>query len=151
MKKIIYITIAVLLIALAIVIFTPKIAAHAEVAKNEEVKTVATTSPLIIKNLDSEISRLASLYKVDESLAREIIRCESRIYKKATNENLDKNGNIWSKDHGYWQINDYWHEETAKKLGFNIYDEWDNLEYGFILISQQGTSPWSASKGCWDK
>lgn len=99
---------------------------------------------------DSEISRLALEYGIDEVLARRIISCESQIYKRAKNENLDKNGNVWSSDHGYWQINDFYHEESAKKMGLDIYNWQDNLEYGAYLMKIQGTAPWSASRYCWD-
>lgn len=106
----------------------------------------------IVKTFDSEVHRLALKYKQNETLARDIIRCEGLMYQtKGNNKNYDKNGLWWSTDLGWWQINDFYHLASAKKLGFNINNEWDNLEYGFILLSQKGTAPWSASAYCWSK
>jgi hypothetical protein len=34
-------------------------------------------------------------------------------------------------------------------MGYNIYKETDNLEYGFWLLSTGGTKYWSWSKDCW--
>ena len=109
------------------------------------------TIPKIEKNFDSEIHRLAVKYKQNEPLARKIIECEGIAYKaKGNNKNVGKNGVVWSTDIGWWQINDYYHKESAYKLGFDINNEWDNLEYGFIVLSEQGTKPWLASKYCWN-
>lgn len=102
------------------------------------------------KTFDSEVSRLAAKYHQSETLARAIILCESRQYGSgASHKNYDKQGVWWSTDWGYWQINDYYNAATAKRRGFDIYDKWENLEFGFIMLKEQGTSPWNASRGCW--
>lgn len=112
--------------------------------KKEEIKIEP------VKTLDSEITRLSVEYKVDEKLVRAIIKCESSMYGSAINHNkID--GIIWSSDWGLMQINDYYHKDTMIKLGLNIENEFDSLEYGIRLLSLQGTSPWSASKACWSK
>ena len=100
--------------------------------------------------LDSEVTRLAKQYAVNEKKVRRIIQCESSGKPWAVNYNLDKNKKVWSTDHGYFQINDYFHKDQMEKLNLDIMNEWDNLEYGFLLISKQGYKPWSASKKCWD-
>lgn len=56
---------------------------------------------------------------------------------------------VWSRDIGKYQINDYFHEETAKKLGFDIYTEEGNTAYALLLYNKNGTSDWNASKACW--
>jgi len=106
---------------------------------------------VVIKSFDSEVHRLAVKYGVSESLSREIIRCEGEAYKtKGNNQNISNTtGQVWSEDVGYWQINNYYHQVPAKALGFDIYDDWDNLEYGFRLLATQGTKPWKASQYCW--
>jgi len=103
------------------------------------------------KTFDSEVSRLAKKYKQNEQLARNIITCEGIAYKNLGNNKNYLNGVLWSTDIGWWQINNYYHEKSANKLGLDIYNDWDNLEYGFILLSEQGVAPWSASKHCWSK
>lgn len=102
-----------------------------------------------IKTIDSEITRLSVEYKVDEKLVRAIIKCESSMYGSAINHNKI-NGVVWSSDFGLMQINDFYHENTMTKLGFDIHNEFDSLKYGIILLSTQGTSPWNASKFCWE-
>lgn len=103
------------------------------------------------KTLESEIHRLSLEYNVDEQLAINIMKCESQIYDRAVNENKRKDGTVWSRDFGIWQINDYYHEEEATKLGYDIHDKWQNLEFGFLLLSKGGTKYWKASQFCWDK
>jgi len=104
----------------------------------------------VVKTFDVEVTKLALKYKQDEKLARSIIACEGKHYKtRGNNKNYTKAGVYWSSDIGHWQINDYFHQKVAMKLGLDIYDEWNNLEYGFILLKQQGTKPWNASKYCW--
>ncbi len=97
------------------------------------------------RTFDSEIMRLAKQYGQSELLARKIIKCESVIYgQEAIHHN--KNG---STDIGYWQINSI-HWKTASSSGFDVVnDGWDNLEYGFKMLSDEGTRPWNASKSCW--
>lgn len=103
-------------------------------------------------NFDKFVTYFADKYKQDEDLARRIIWCESRNNKDAIGYNYNKEGLIWSKDISYWQINNYWHEEDAKKLGYDI-NEWvEGLEYGFIILKRDGSiKHWRASVNCWDK
>lgn len=112
---------------------------------------VAQTGVPMARTIDSEIIRLAKQYSVNERTVRKIISCESKMKENAINHNIDKDGNVWSSDFGYFQINDYFHEEDMKELGMDIRNKWDNLEYGFILISKRGFLPWSASFKCWSK
>ena len=117
-----------------------------KVWKEEEIKTEPVKP---IKTLESEITRLSAEYKVDEKLVREIIKCESSMYGNALNENKDENGIVWSVDRGLMQINDYWHKDTMIKLGLDIENEYDSLEYGIMLLAKEGTKHWKASSSCW--
>lgn len=56
---------------------------------------------------------------------------------------------LWSKDIGRWQINDYYHAEEAKRLGFDIYTEEGNALYALRLYNTNGTRDWNPSKPCW--
>lgn len=128
---------------------------------DKEVEQVATTT---IKTFESEVHRLAIKYDQNEQLALKIMYCEGQHYSASVNRNyhyvpigVDPKGKItykkvlWSSDWGHWQLNDYYHLKVASKMGLDIKDEWDNLEYGFWLLSEQGTQPWKASKYCWKK
>ena len=101
-----------------------------------------------VQSVDDYISLMALEYGVEEWIAREIMRCESELYGTAMNQNKRADGSVWSVDVGHWQINDYYHQETALAMGLDIYEELDNIKYGFWLYSQEGATPWSASNHC---
>lgn len=56
---------------------------------------------------------------------------------------------VWSKDIGRFQINDYYHAETARKMGFDIYTVEGNTQYALVLYNNSGTKDWIASQPCW--
>ena len=60
-----------------------------------------------------------------------------------THEN--KNGS-W--DIGMYQINSSW-LPTAHRMGLNLYNLKDNIEFGIWLYNREGTTPWNASRNCW--
>ena len=103
----------------------------------------------IVRTLDSEINRLSDKYEISSSTVREVIKCESQLYGDAENHNLDKNGKTWSIDKGYLQINNYYHTGPMEKLGLDINNKWDSLEYGFMLMKKEGLTPWKSSAKCW--
>jgi hypothetical protein len=113
------------------------------------------TTPIVIvespKTLDSEIDRLSQKYEISSSTVRAVSGCESSMYGSAINHNRLPDGSIWSSDFGPLQINDYYHEAVMTKMGLDIHNEFDSLEYGIKLMSEQGLQPWSASKTCWSK
>lgn len=164
-KNIIVWAVIVAIIALALVLFPPAIvASKSPVAEKAEVPTVPHETVEVPKqeeSFDSLISRLAKKYGQSEALARKIVQCESKGNLNAIGNNYhwetryDEQGEpykvkvLWSSDHGPWQINDYWNAATAKKRGYNIYDWRENLEFGFIMLKEQGTSPWNSSAYCW--
>lgn len=88
---------------------------------------------------------MAVKYDVDPDLARKIIACESSRKPYAINHN--KNGTT---DYSFWQINSI-HAKEAWVNSLDITNPLDNLEYGFVLLSKEGVSPWSASQACWSK
>lgn len=56
---------------------------------------------------------------------------------------------LWSTDIGYWQINDFYHLEDAKKLGLDLYTYEGNRDFALLLYNKNGTRDWNASKSCW--
>ncbi len=80
----------------------------------------------------------------------EVARCESRFRQ------TDKDGSIFrgemnNKDVGVMQINEFYHADTAKKLGFDIYTLSGNMAYARYIYEKQGIAPWSSSFPCWNK
>lgn len=94
--------------------------------------------------LKSYIISYAEEYQVSQALVEAIIFCESRNKADAVGTAA-----VVGIDIGYWQINTYWHEETARAMGYDIYNPEDNLRYGFWLLATEGTKHWNASKHCW--
>ncbi len=122
---------------------TYKVWREDDVIKTSENKEIAE------KTLESEVERLSLKYGFSTSSVMAVIKCESQMYGGAENKNIDKDGNVWSIDKGFLQINSYYHTDTMKSLGLDINNKWDSLEYGFMLMKEQGLSPWKASRSCW--
>ena len=90
------------------------------------------------------VSNYAEEYGVDLKLANAIISCESRY-----NENAIGTLAVVGEDVGLWQINSYFHKQTALSMGLDIYKVEDNIKYGFYLLSTEGVRHWYPSKLCW--
>lgn len=58
-------------------------------------------------------------------------------------------GIVDNRDIGRYQINLFYHGETAEKMGLDLFNEEDNETYAKWLYETQGTQPWNASKKCW--
>ncbi len=102
------------------------------------------TYPERIERLLNEIvPPLAKKYGTSAAIALKIIKCESRNIVNAIHKNT--NGTV---DKGLMQINSI-HNERAKQLGFDLNVPSESLEYGMLLLGEQGTKPWGASKSCW--
>ena len=97
-----------------------------------------------VETLNETIERLARKYHQSVKVAKAIIHCESKGKQSARNYQA-----VVGVDIGMWQLNSYYHSKSAARMGFDIYKSADNLEYGFVLLSEQGLLPWSASKYCW--
>ena len=52
-------------------------------------------------------------------------------------------------DRGKWQINEFYHGETARKLGFDLNTLEGNTNMALWLYERQGTKPWYLSEKCW--
>ncbi len=105
--------------------------------------TVADTTPL---NLEAYVREY---YKETPVLA-EIAKCESEF------RHYDKSGNVLHgtadpRDIGVMQINQFYHGDEAKRLGFDISTVEGNLGYAKYIYSKQGVEPWSHSAACWNK
>lgn len=107
--------------------------------------TIDIKSEIVVEEiaLYNEIERLSSKYNVSKTEVLAVISCESNFKGDAINYN--KNGTI---DRSYFQINSV-HQNEMERLGLNIKNKWDSLEFGFMLMAKQGLKPWYSSEHCW--
>ena len=75
--------------------------------------------------------------------------CESR------GRHFDENGEVLlgenKFDIGKYQINSLHWQESAEKLGYDIYTEEGNKNMALELYRRYGAMPWKSSKKCWGK
>jgi hypothetical protein len=85
----------------------------------------------------------------DVPIMVEIARCEStfRQFDPETGRPLK---NPESSATGVLQLMASYHREPAKEMGYDIDTLEGNLAYGEMLYQEQGTTPWNASRTCWD-
>ncbi len=80
----------------------------------------------------------------------EIARCESRFRQFDTDGNVLRGTKI-KEDIGVMQINEYYHLERSKSLGYDVHTLEGNLAYAKWLYEKEGTRPWNSSAKCWSK
>lgn len=86
-------------------------------------------------------------FKEDPILVR-IAWCESKI-KHFEEDGTVLRGTKTPKDVGVMQINEYYHGQTAQKLGIDLHSLEGNLAYAKYLYQREGTQPWKPSRHCW--
>jgi len=89
-------------------------------------------------------------YFADTPILSKIAYCESRFRHFKENGEVLR-GEITPEDIGVMQINEYYHGDTAKRLGINIYTLEGNLAYAKWLYEKEGVAPWIYSKKCWSQ
>lgn len=81
----------------------------------------------------------------------EIARCESQFRQWDVKKQEVLRGEQNSLDRGVTQINEHYHLEESRRLGYDILTLDGNMKYARYLYEHQGTTPWNWSKGCWYK
>ena len=124
--------------------------------KKEDTKTITISSAVVEgKALDPSgipptIEARVREYFKDTPLLIEIAYCESRFRQYGKNGEALR-GEIVPEDIGVMQINEYFHGDTAKKLGIDIHSLEGNLAYAKWLYEREGSQPWQPSAKCWSK
>lgn len=90
------------------------------------------------------------LYYYETPILAEIAKCESRFRHLGANGKVLR-GEASREDVGVMQINEFYHEERAEKLGLNLHTLDGNLAYAKWLYDREGGVPWFASSKCWQK
>ena len=116
--------------------------------KNDQVKFTRPTSKVPKYQV---LSFTSSKEEIKEAIVEEfgadfaeIVKCESEY--EFTALNVNKTG---TEDKGLFQINRYYHEKTAKKMGMDLNTIEGQFEYTKILIEKNGYQDWNSSKWCW--
>lgn len=87
-------------------------------------------------------------YYKDDPILAEIARCESQ-YRQFGKSGQIIRGKVNSKDVGIMQINERYHADKSKELGFDIRTLEGNLAYAKWLYEKEGVKPWNSSLKCW--
>jgi hypothetical protein len=101
-------------------------------------------------NLNNGVETRVREYFADIPLMAEVSKCESRFRQFESDGSVFR-GKINDRDVGVMQINEYYHLERAKKLGFDLYSLEGNMAYARLLYKEQGAQPWVSSSPCWKK
>ena len=88
-------------------------------------------------------------YFADVPVMADIAYCESRFRQYDASGNLFR-GWVDSADVGVMQVNERYHLEDSKKLGYDIHTVEGNLGYSRHLYETQGVQPWNSSAKCWN-
>ncbi len=96
------------------------------------------------------LDNLVKDFSSDKPLMAEISYCESRFRQYSSDgsvlRGIENKGDI-----GLFQINEGYHLERSKRLGYDIYTPEGNMAYARLIFNQLGPQPWSASSPCWKK
>lgn len=97
-----------------------------------------------------ELEAKAKEYFKNDPILVEIARCESS-FRHLTEDGNVLRGKVNKGDVGLMQINEYYHADTAEKLGLDLETLEGNMAYAKYLYNREGGQPWKASSNCWDK
>lgn len=89
-------------------------------------------------------------YFKDTPIMAEIAKCESRFRHLGRNGKVLR-GELTPDDLGVMQVNEFYHDDTAKFLGIDLHTLDGNLAYAKWLYQKEGTVPWYSSSKCWKK
>jgi len=132
--------------------------AEAEPIKSSPAVTITVADQNIVDNIaliatpgtSKTVEVSVREYFKDTPILAEISRCESAFRHIGTNGEIIR-GKVNRGDIGVMQINTYYHEEQANKLGIDLMTLRGNLEYAKQLYDKEGTAPWQSSSKCWNK
>lgn len=135
---------------------------------SSEEETEENYSTLIVSSSRTEVKSSANVppYRFSSTLADPAIELELYTYFadipelievawcESSFRHYDRYGKVKrgfqnNSDIGVMQINAFYHEETARSLGLDIYTLQGNLDYARWLYQREGLVPWNHSRHCW--
>lgn len=156
-----YLSLGIIVLIIAIIIFLlvkPNVVSYESLTAET---AYASTSTVTSTSTPEKVNKSPNADTNLPQVLLDIAWCESRDDQSAVGYNYHdevitlEDGStttqkvLWSKDIGRFQINDYYHAETAKNLGFDIYTVEGNTQYALVLYNSNGTRDWNPSKPCW--
>ena len=125
---------------------------YGEAAASSETASPATPVPQqqMLADQPLTLEEYVREYFKDTPIMAEVAKCESRF------RHIGRNGKVLRgeqvvEDVGVMQINEFYHEDAAKTLGFDLHTLDGNLAYAKWLYNKEGVMPWFASSKCWQK
>lgn len=115
---------------------------YGQIVKRDEVQVV--TAQLAVEDTEAIVRE----YFSDIPIMIHIARCES-TFRHTLADGSVLRGYVDNRDLGVMQINTFYHGDTAKRLGFDLENIYDNMAYARNLYERKGTQPWNASYPCW--
>jgi len=143
------------LLATAILFFTNTTVEQDRVLFDKKTNSVSNVSSMIVegKALDPgsvppTVETRVREYFEDTPIMIEIAYCESR-FKHYSKHGGVLRGKLIPEDVGVMQINEYFHADTAERLGYDLHSLEGNMAYAKWLYEREGTTPWQPSVKCW--
>jgi hypothetical protein len=113
---------------------------------------VVPTSGTILPepSVEELIVEISEEQGIRTKVALAIAECEST--KRQFNDKGEiLRGRENDQDVGVFQINEKYHLEKSRSLGYDIYSTEGNILYAMYLLDTQGRAPWVHSKPCWSQ
>lgn len=114
----------------------------------EPVAKAQNDKPLLAPDIDQLIAQRARTNGVNLALANDIAYCESN-HRQFTSSGEVLRGKENPSDVGVYQINEQYHLEHSRKLGYDIYTTEGNIDYAMWLLKNEGGRHWYWSAKCW--
>ena len=102
-----------------------------------------------VGSIGDAIEAQARVQGVSPVLAKDIAFCES-TGRQYTDSGTVLRGHVNRRDVGLFQINEHYHLQKSKKLGFDILTTEGNIGYAIWLLKYEGKRHWNASRVCWE-
>jgi hypothetical protein len=124
--------------------------AGAQIGSATDAKPLTIPIPSIAVVADRPITLESYIreYFRNEPILAEIAGCETRFRHFGANGRVIR-GDLSLEDIGVMQINEFYHGDRARILGFDLRTLDGNLAYARWLYVREGAKPWFASSKCW--
>lgn len=127
--------------------FTPGLAGAA-LTLIEKPNISQESFPVKVASIQEAIATQAKAEGVNPTLAQDIAFCESTNRQYAAGGQVLR-GKKNPADVGLFQINEKYHLEKSRELGYDIYSSEGNIGYAMWLLKNEGNRHWNSSRRCW--